>query len=136
GIPVQLSQSGTGLNVSRPDYIGGEPILKDYSKTLKYLNPAAFQLVPSNPVSRISVRPGNVGNNAIREPGAWNLHLGLSKEFSLTEASRLRLGMDAFNFFNHTNLSGLVTSRNNIFFGDLQGTGGARQIQLNARLIW
>ncbi|MGH9719301.1 MAG: TonB-dependent receptor domain-containing protein [Bryobacteraceae bacterium] len=136
GIPVQLSQAATGLNVSRPYYIGGEPILNDYSKTLKYLNPAAFALVPINPVSRISVRPGNVGNNAIREPGAWNLNLGLAKEFSLTEAARLRLGMDAFNFFNHTNLSGLVTSRNNIFFGDLQGTGGARQIQLNARLTW
>ena len=70
GIPVQLSQAGTGLNVSRPDYIGGQAIFGDYSKTLKYLNPAAFALVPINPVSRISVRPGNVGNNAIREPGA------------------------------------------------------------------
>jgi len=69
GIPVQLSQTGTGLNVSRPDYIGGQPILDDYTKSLKYLNPAAFALVPINPVSRITVRPGNVGNNDFREPG-------------------------------------------------------------------
>jgi hypothetical protein len=58
----------------------------------------------------------------------------LAKELSLTEHARLRIGMGAFNFFNHTNLSGLVTNINNRFFGELQNTGGARQIQLNARL--
>ena len=136
GIPVQLSQTGTGLNVSRPDYIRGEPILKDYRKTLRYMDPAAFALVPIDPVSRITVRPGNVGNNAIREPGAWNVNLGLNKEFAMTEHLSLRVGMGAFNFLNHTNLSGLVTNINNRFFGELQGTGGARQIQLNARLNW
>jgi len=136
GIPVQLSQTGTGLNVSRPDYIGGQAVFDDYTKTLKYLNRAAFALVPINPVSRITVRPGNVGNNAFREPGAWNVNLGLAKEFSITEHSRLRIGMDIFNFFNHTNLSGLVTNINNVFFGELQNTAGARQIQLNARVIW
>jgi hypothetical protein len=136
GTPVQLSQSATGLQVARPDYVGGQVILSDYTKTLKYLNPAAFALVPISPTSRISVRGGNVGNNAIREPGVWNVNFGLSKEFSMTEQIRLRLGMDAFNFFNHTNLTGLVTNVNNRFFGELQNTGGARQIQLNARLSW
>ena len=47
---------------------------------------------------------------------------------------RMRVGMDGFNFFNHTNLTCLVTSINNRFFGELQNTAGARQIQLNARL--
>ena len=136
GIPVQLSQTGTGLNVSRPDYNGGQAIFSDYTTTLRYLNPAAFTLVPINPVSRITVRPGNVGNNVIREPGAVNLNLGLSKEFPVTERARLRVGMDGFNFFNHTNLTGLVTNINNVFFGQLQNTAGARQIQLNGRVIW
>ena len=108
----------------------------NYQKTLKYLNPAAFALVAINPTSRISVRPGNVGNNALREPGAWNVNFSLAKEVSMTERTRLRIGMGAFNLFNHTNLSGLVTSINNRFFGELQNTGGARQIQLNARLGW
>jgi hypothetical protein len=114
GVPVQLSQAGTGLNVSRPDYVGGQAILGDYQKTLQYLNRSAFDLVPIDPVSRISVRPGNGGNNAIREPGAVNLNVGLSKEFSLTERSRLKLVMDAFNFFNHTNLTGLVTHQQHV----------------------
>ncbi len=136
GIPAQLSQTGTGLNVSRPDYIGGNVKFDDYKTTLRYLNPAAFALVPISPVSRISVRPGNVGNNALREPGSVNFNVSLNKEFSFTERLRLRTGVDAFNFFNHTNLTGLVTSINNRFFGELQNTAGARLVQLNARLSW
>jgi hypothetical protein len=136
GVPVQLSQAATGLNVSRPDYVGGQVKFDNYQETLKYLNPAAFALVPINPVSRIVVRPGNVGNNAIREPGLVNLNVSISKEFALGERARLRTGLDGFNFLNHTNLTGLVTSINNVFFGELQNTAGARQIQLNARLTF
>jgi hypothetical protein len=136
GSPVQLSQAGTGRQVARPDYTGGEAILGNYRETLRYLNPASFAAVPINPVSRISVRPGSLGNNRIREPGAWNLNFAINKEFPITERSRLRIGMDGFNFFNHTNLTGLVTSINNVFFGQLQNTAGARLVQLNARLSW
>lgn len=133
GTPAQLSQTGTIRQVQRPDYVGGQVYLNDYRGTLRYLNPAAFALVPVNAVSRAAVRPGNVGNNAIREPGAVVFNTQVSKEFAFRESMRLRLGADMFNFFNHTNLTGLVTNLNNRFFGELQGTGGARQIQLNAR---
>ena len=136
GNPVQLSQAATGRSVARPDYIGGQVKFDNYRDTLQYLNPAAFALVPINPTSRISVRGGNVGNNAIREPGAVNLNLSMNKEFSITERARLQVGLDGFNFLNHTNLNGLVTSINNVFFGQLQGTAGARQIQLRGRLSW
>ncbi|MBI3208108.1 MAG: TonB-dependent receptor [Candidatus Solibacter usitatus] len=136
GNAVQLSQTGTGLNVSRPDFVGGQAIFGDYRQTLRYLNPAAFALVPINPTSRITVRPGNVGNNALRDPGAWNVNFAMNKEFPIAERARIRVGVDGFNFFNHTNLSGLVTNINNVFFGQLQGTGGARLVQLNARVTW
>ena len=81
-------------------------------------------------------RKAGTGYQLIWARTSVNVNFGLAKEFSMTERSRLRLGMDGFNFFNHTNLSGLVTSINNRFFGELQNTAGARQIQLNARLIW
>ena len=136
GNPVQLSQAATGRSVARPDYVGGQVKFDNYRDTLQYLNPAAFALVPINPTSRISVRGGNLGNNAIREPGAVNLNLSMNKEFSITERSRLQVGLDGFNFLNHTNLNGLVTSINNVFFGQLQNTAGARQIQLRGRFSW
>lgn len=136
GTPAQLSQSGTARQVARPDYIGGPVYLDDYRSTLRYLNAASFALVPLHPVSRAGIRPGNVGNNAIRNPGAITFNTQVSKEFAFSESVRLRLGADMFNFFNHTNLSGLVTNLNNRFFGELQGTEGARLVQLNARLTW
>lgn len=136
GTPAQLSQTGTALQVARPDYVGGQVYLDDYRSTLRYLNAPSFALVPLHPVSRAGIRPGNVGNNAIREPGAVTFNVAISKEFSINERMKFRLGLDGFNFFNHTNLSGLVTNVNNRFFGELQGTGGARLMQLNARLTF
>lgn len=136
GTPQQLSQSGTARQVARPDYIGGQVYLDDYRSTLRFLNPASFALVPLNSVSRAGIRPGNVGNNAIRGPGAVTFNTQVSKEFAIRETMRLRFGADMFNFFNHTNLSGLVTNANNRFFGELQGTEGARQVQVHGRLTW
>jgi len=43
---------------------------------------------------------------------------------------------DMFNSLNHTNLTGLRTSVNDPFFGQLLNTAGARVIQLNARLTF
>jgi len=135
GQPVSVGQSSTIL-ASRADYVGGNPIQSNYRETLRYLNTAAFARVDVNPVSRATVRPGNIGNGAIRTPGAWSLDFSLAKNFSLTEQVKLKFGMGAFNFFNHTNLTGLVTEITNTRFGELTNTAGSRVIQLNMRLAW
>ena len=132
GDPVNLSET-SARQVSRPDYIGGEVYKNDYRKTLQYLNRSAFALVPLGDISRASVRPGNVGNGAIRNPGAVNFDLSIAKNFAVTERVRLQIRTDMFNALNHTNLTGLRTSLNDAFFGQLLGTAGARVIQLNAR---
>jgi hypothetical protein len=41
-----------------------------------------------------------------------------------------------FNALNHTNLSGLRTSRNDAFFGRLLSTRGSRLIQLGGVLTF
>lgn len=135
GEPVTLSQSGA-LQINRPDYIGGEVYLNDYRDTLQYLNRSAFALVPLGAVSRAPVRPGNVGNGAIRAPGLINLDFSVGKTFSIRERSRIQFRADMFNALNHTNLTGLRTSLNDQFFGQLLGTAGARVIQLNSRFSW
>jgi hypothetical protein len=119
--------------VSRPDYVGGDVYKSDYRETLQYLDRSAFALVPLGDVSRATIRPGNVGNGAIRNPGAVNFDLSIAKNFSVTERTRLQIRSDMFNALNHTNLNGLRTSLNDAFFGQLLGTAGARVIQLNAR---
>ncbi|MCC6540000.1 MAG: TonB-dependent receptor, partial [Bryobacterales bacterium] len=132
GEAVSLTQT-SARQVNRPDYVGGEVYRGDYRETLQFLNPAAFVLVPLHPVSRASIRAGNVGNGAIRVPGAVNLDFSLGKAVRLGERYRLQFRADMFNSLNHTNLSGLRTSRNDAFFGQLLSTAGSRAIQLNAR---
>ncbi len=135
GEPLVIGQSGA-VRENRPDYIGGAAVNKDYTKTLQYLNRAAFAMVPINRTSGATIRPGNVGNGAVRGPGMWNLDFSLAKNFSLTEQFKLQLRTDMFNVFNHTNLTGVDTTINSRRFGELTNTSGARVIQLNARLSW
>src|SRR5450432_3034521 len=78
----------SGLADSRPDYIGGSTLLPDYRSTLNYLNPAAFARVPVSPVSAETIRPGNIGNGAIRGPASWNL------DFSLGRSEERRVGKE------------------------------------------
>lgn len=132
GLPVTVAQSSSRPG-DRTDFVGGGPvILSDYRQTLQYLNPAVFRLIPVSSASGAPIRPGNVGRNSIREPGLWNLDLsfGRSFRFPIGEAGRLQLRADWFNAFNHTNLSGLRTSLNDRFFGQLLSTRGARVIQI------
>ncbi|MBI3683409.1 MAG: TonB-dependent receptor [Acidobacteria bacterium] len=133
GEPVVIGQPST-IEASRPDYVGGQPILNDYRQTLVYLNRDAFRQVPVNAVSRATVRPGNVGNGAIRTPGAWTLDFSLAKNFTFAERWRIQFRTDMFNAFNHTNPGGLDTNITSVRFGRLTSAGGTRVIQLNARL--
>jgi len=135
GSAFTLSQSSS-LPASRPDYIGGSPILSNYRTTLQYLNVAAFARVPIIAASGGTARPGNIGNGAIRGPGLWNIDFSLAKNFKLTERAQLQIRTDMFDALNHTNYSGLITAITNPRFGQLTSTLGARTIQLNARLSW
>ncbi len=132
GAPFLITQPSS-LPGSRPDYIGGNPINGDYENTLQYLNPSAFARVPLAPISGAPIRPGTLGRNALREPGAWTVDSSLSKNLDFTERWRLQLRADLFNAFNHTNLntvSANITAGN---FGRLTAAT-ARVVQLNARL--
>lgn len=49
--------------------------------------------------------PSNmIGRGAITGPGNWNLNLGISKRFFLTERYNLQFRAEMFNAFNHANL--------------------------------
>jgi hypothetical protein len=135
GAPFTIVQ-GSSIPGSRPDYIGGEPILDNYKDTLVYLNPAAFARVPVIQASGATARLGNLGRNALRSPGGWNVDLALSKNLAFTETLRLQLRADMFNAFNHTVLGGVSSGGTASIlagnFGRLT-SATARVVQLNAR---
>jgi hypothetical protein len=133
GTPLLITQS-CAISACRPDYAGGDVINPTYNQTLQYLNKAAFAKVPVGAASGATLRPGNLGNGAVRLPGLWNVDSSISKVFVLTEGVRLNLRADMFNFFNHTNFSAVTTDINSSNFGRFTATSGSRIIQLNARI--
>jgi hypothetical protein len=70
GDPLLIFQT-SAIENSRPDYIGGPPVLSNYRDTLRYLNKAAFARVALSPVSNATIRPGNTvtERSALRAPG-------------------------------------------------------------------
>jgi hypothetical protein len=132
----------------RPDYVGGATVVDNWQQanttrcivgarcSVQYLNRAAFVQVPVDPVSRIAIRPGNIGNGAVRGPGSWTTDLNLSRNFRLTERLKLQVRADMFNATNHVNLSGPSTGINGATFGEINGAGGMRVVQLNGRVQW
>ncbi len=133
GLPANITNSRSSYPLSRPDDVGMSPYFTNFSNTLQYLDPTAFAIVPIVSASGASIRPGNLGRNAIRQPGLWNLDASLAKNVALTERVRFQLRADLFNSFNHTNLGGLVTDVSRSTFGRLT-TATSRSMQLGAKL--
>jgi hypothetical protein len=46
GVPLRITQP-SGISQSRPDYVGGDPVLSDWHDTLLYINRAAFNVPTS-----------------------------------------------------------------------------------------
>lgn len=136
GEPLLISQ-GTARNTSRPDYIGGDAVFSNYRETLQYLNPKAFANLPYGETSGKTIRPGNIGMNAVRAAGNWNVDFSFGKNFRITERVHFQIRADSFNFFNHTQFSrGMSIDSENPRFGKFTSALPSRAIQLNARLTW
>ena len=105
----------TGENISRPDYLSGNPINSNYTQTLQYLNTPAFSAVPVSSASSLPIRPGNLGRGVIRGPGFWNVDLSLGKNFKIAEKVQFQIRLDAFNALNHTSHDELRLDRHNQF---------------------
>jgi hypothetical protein len=134
GLPANITNGKSSYPNSRPDFVGiGTPVFGNYQATLQYLDPNAFLAVPLSTASGASIRPGNLGHNAIRTPGVVNLDASLAKNFAITERVRFQLRLDAFNATNHTNLGGLVTDISKSNFGRLT-SATSRTVQIGARL--
>jgi hypothetical protein len=85
GVPLRLTQA-SGISASRPDYIGGDPVLPDWHDTLLYINRASFALVPTSPVTTATLRPGTANTSLIDGPGRWVADISIGKVFRLAES--------------------------------------------------
>ncbi|MGI9168502.1 MAG: TonB-dependent receptor domain-containing protein [Pyrinomonadaceae bacterium] len=65
----------------------------------RFFNPAAF--APPSVGSDVLDNPNAARRNALTGPGTWGTNLGLRKNFSFTETTKLEVGADFNNVFNH-----------------------------------
>jgi Carboxypeptidase regulatory-like domain len=86
--------------VHRPDWVPGQPLYL-YGPGFpggKSFNRAAFAPPPPG-------RDGTLGRNVLRGFGAWQVDLGLHREFRMTERLRCQFRLEAFNVLNHPNFA-------------------------------
>lgn len=76
---------------------------------------------------------GNCGVGTVRGPGLTTADLSLNKKFNFTEAQNLELRGEFINAFNHPILNSPNTTVNNTTFGVIQGSQGARNVQVSLK---
>ena len=140
--PYEESDDPAGTNMvttvgfTRPDRVPGVPLYAhgNVNGDPLFFNPAAFKLPGSN-IGRF----GDARVGSLIGPGTVNTSLSLAKSVSLTEASKLQMGISAANLFNHRNYETPNTEIDTSSFGqssELQSAEGAgpRTVQITARV--
>ncbi|MDO8943463.1 MAG: hypothetical protein Q7U75_09785, partial [Desulfobacterales bacterium] len=123
------AQTNVGGGVQpRPDLVGStgvsNPSRQQWFNTAAFALPAGFNY-------------GTAGKNILRGPGFHNEDISLFKNFSiLGEALRLQFRADRFNAVNATRLSTPNTAQGTVQFGQINGAGAGRVVQLALKVIF
>ena len=107
----------------------------------RYLNAAAFSLtqgittLPANAAGTV-IQYGSLGRNTFRGPSIWNTDLSLFKTTKFNENVRWQIGIEFFNFWNHTNLTVPNNNMTDGAFGVFNGAYPGRVIQYRAKVLF
>ncbi|MBT9330614.1 TonB-dependent receptor [Paracidobacterium acidisoli] len=141
GLPVNItmSRSATALpdeinKGQRPNRVPGVPLYPSHKTTQEWLNANAL----TTPASGTW---GNLGRNAVRAPGIWQIDPALTKRFALTERVGLNFRAEAFNVLNRAQYGtpastfgsgtyGLITKA---YSTNATGTGTPRELQFSLK---
>lgn len=137
---VATAQSGPPLTITtntnntnsfstsdRPNVVGdavlpsGQRTVNDWFNTAAFAQPAIYTF-------------GNAARNDVRAPGMVDMDLSLGRNFRLRERMTLQFRGEAFNIFNHTNLSLPNGTFGSAAFGTITAAGPARVLQVGATI--
>jgi hypothetical protein len=145
GLPVNITNGASAFAADRPDLLKPNPYLTGYHAAgpsgiaHRYLSPTAFTPASGTGsiplIGGIQSRDGNLGRNATRNIGQYNIDLSAAKAFVFTEALRVEFRIDAFNVLNHANFGGLGANTNSSTFGFFT-SATPRTIQLGGRFYF
>jgi hypothetical protein len=142
---VYQAQSGTPFSVRRNvDYAGvgpgsgnqfwdlvGDPSMEPtaFTNSATWFNKAAFA----------QPKAGTFGvqeRNLLRNPGYWNIDLGIRKNFPVTERQRLQFRFEIYDLLNHPNWGGANADPTSGNFGLVTSKSGQRNLQLALKYIF
>lgn len=135
-------QQPSGIDRSRPDVVPGvELVFSDWrdrcdARGCTYLNPAGFARVPVSSVTNATLRPGTYMMDMARGPSSTNVHMTLSKNFTVTHGTRMQVRAEAFNVLNMKNYNDPELRINNSEFGRISGASGSRRFQFSGRFTF
>jgi hypothetical protein len=124
-----------GRNAYRPNLVPG---VSDKSSNtafnptlggIVYLNGSAYSTPPANAPF------GNSPRNAVYGFPFWQLDMGLTKDFPLTERAHLQFRAEAFNLTNETNFSDPNTELGTTF-GVINSALPARELQFAGKVVF
>jgi hypothetical protein len=145
---VTISRSASALpdqlnKHQRPNRVPGVSLYPAKKVPQNWLNPAALS-VPADGTW------GNLGRNAVRAPGLWQLDPSLNKRFAVTERVGLNFRAEAFNVLNRAQYGrpamswappkGNVTNPNNYgvitssYNTNPTGSGTPRELQFSLKI--
>ncbi len=127
-----VDNSQSAVNQDRANVVGNWQIGGDRTKAqtiARYFNTAAFTV---NTVGTF----GNAGRNILYGPGTRNVDFGMIKNFALFERLKLQFRAEAFNLFNHANLSNPNGNVSSTSFGSITAAGPPRVMQLALKLMF
>ncbi len=116
GILMRAAQSCNGNNISNRSF-------NEWFNTSCYAQPAENTF-------------GNERRNDIEGPRNTNMDLSVFKEFELRENLKFQWRTDAFSALNHPLPDQPQNSYTSSTFGEVTSWGGARIIQLDAKVLW
>ncbi|MBO0862516.1 MAG: TonB-dependent receptor [Chloracidobacterium sp.] len=124
-ITIPGDVAGVGTGGQRPNTTG--PI--EMEKTQQQWFSGSFALPPPGTF-------GDLGRDVVRGPGINNWDVSFSKRLAIREKISLQFRAEFFNFFNHTQWSGVSASMGSPNFGHVTSARDPRITQLGLRLIF
>jgi hypothetical protein len=131
-----VDTSGTPDLTARTIVTGSAILPKDQRTFNQFFNTSVFHLAPVGTV-------GNAPKFVFRGPGVNDWDASIAKSFKIVERVQLRVRMEAYNAFNHTQFATVTTgaqfnpatgAQTNSAFGQLATARSPRTLQLGARI--
>ena len=108
----------------------------NWRDTLQYIDRSAYDMVPTYPITRATVRPGTQNPSQVQGPGRRRVDLAIAKSFTIRGEARLQFRAESFNAFNWLQYNDPVLTVTQPNFGRITSVASTRTGQIGLRLTF